>query len=241
VNKEPVETRLKNLETLVKSQESQIKALENQVRVLRDIEDIEKLQKAYGYYLEHWMVEEVVDCFSDRPDVALYWLEGTWLGKEGVRRYFTKVENPDPRTLHQMMQLCGVIDVDPNGHKAKGRWYGFGAWFVPRSNGIDRSIASGIYESEYVKENGIWKILSFKWLTPYLVKISEDSWGAPEQFAANIPLASSIKGEPDIPLNQSDMRYLSGYVFPFHYKHPVTGRETSEGKYNAKLQGSQSK
>jgi hypothetical protein len=230
-----------NLEALINNQESRIKALENQVRLLQDIEAIKKLQIEYGYYLEHWMVEEVVDCFADRPETALYWLEGTWLGKEGVRRYFSKVENPDPRTIHQMMQLCGVIDVDPDGLKAKGRWNGFGAWFIPRNTGIERSLAGGIYENEYVKENGIWKILTFKWMIPYSVKIAEDCWGPPEEFAANIPIASSIKGEPDIPLDPADLRYVSGYVFPFHYKHPVTGKPTSEEKYNARLKPFQGK
>jgi hypothetical protein len=28
---------------------------------------------------------------------------------------------------------------------------------------------------------------------------------------------------------------VSGYIFPFHYDHPVTGKPTSETKKNAKL------
>ena len=32
-----------------------------------------------------------------------------------------------------------------------------------------------------------------------------------------------------------DPRFVSGYIFPFHYDHPVTGEPTSEGKKNAKL------
>jgi len=41
--------------------------------------------------------------------------------------------------------------------------------------------------------------------------------------------------KPDIPLDKKDLRYVSGYIFPFHYKHPVTGKETSEGVRNARL------
>jgi hypothetical protein len=40
---------------------------------------------------------------------------------------------------------------------------------------------------------------------------------------------------PDIPPTASDPRFLSGYIFPFHYKHPVTGRETSEKVKNSRL------
>jgi hypothetical protein len=36
-------------------------------------------------------------------------------------------------------------------------------------------------------------------------------------------------------LDKKDLRYVSGYIFPFHYPHPVTGKKTSENKQNAKL------
>jgi hypothetical protein len=41
---------------------------------------------------------------------------------------------------------------------------------------------------------------------------------------------------PDIKLDPSDLRYVSGYIFPFHFKHPVTGRQTTEATRNAKLE-----
>ncbi|MBP1707568.1 MAG: hypothetical protein H6Q39_1292, partial [Chloroflexi bacterium] len=35
--------------------ESRIKELESKVRTLEDIEAIKRLQRAFGFYLEHWM------------------------------------------------------------------------------------------------------------------------------------------------------------------------------------------
>jgi hypothetical protein len=32
-----------------------------------------------------------------------------------------------------------------------------------------------------------------------------------------------------------DTQYPSGYIYPFHFKHPVTGKTTSEVEYNATL------
>jgi len=32
-------------------------------------------------------------------------------------------------------------------------------------------------------------------------------------------------------------RYPSAYIFPFHYKHPVTGKKTSEDERNASIDG----
>lgn len=41
--------------------EQHIKTLESEVRTLKDVREIEILQRAYGYYLEHWMDEEVIE------------------------------------------------------------------------------------------------------------------------------------------------------------------------------------
>ena len=71
--------------------EARLEVLEKQVRILQDIEQIKKLQRAYGYYLEHWMLQELLDCFSDSPDVVLDLYPGTYLGKEGVKRYYSSM------------------------------------------------------------------------------------------------------------------------------------------------------
>ena len=39
--------------------------LETQVQVLQDTEAIRNLEVAYGYYLEHLMVEEIADCWAE--------------------------------------------------------------------------------------------------------------------------------------------------------------------------------
>src|SRR4030042_7114150 len=129
--------------------EARIKKLENQVRELQtllDIEEIKKLQRAYGYYLEHWMAKEIVDLFSDSPDVALEfpWNEGTYLGKESVKRYYEGRFKPSPEFLHQLMQLCPIIDVAPDGKTAKGRWYGCGAVSTPHGGKVSQVLMNGI-------------------------------------------------------------------------------------------------
>jgi hypothetical protein len=214
--------------------EKKVKAQEEQLTVLKDIEAIKKLQKAYGYYVEHMMYQEIVDCFADSPDVCLNWLEGQYLGKEGVKKYFEFMKVSPPNFSHQVMQIAGVVDIDPDGKTASGRWYAFGGIFIPRGDDVRRSFVSGIYENRYIKEKGVWKILSIKWVIPYAVRIAGE-WAMPEDV--NRPY---IKGEfrgpkPDVPIDLDDGRYLSGYIFPFHYRHPVTGNETSEAEKNARI------
>ena len=218
----------------IEALEKQVEEQQKELRRLADIEAIKKLQKAYGYYVEHMMWREIIDCFADSPDVCLDWLEGKYLGKAGVRKYFERMESMPPEFMHQVMQIAGIVDIEPDGKTAKGRWYAFGGIFIPREDGMRRSFVTGIYELVYIKEDGVWKILSLQWVIPYAVRIAE-GWALPEDV--NRPyLAGEFKGpKPDIDIDRNDGRYLSGYIFPFHYNHPVTGRPSSEDERNRRL------
>jgi hypothetical protein len=64
----------------------------------------------------------------------------------------------------------------------------------------------------------------------------EKGWVSPDRLAASEipsrdPPAQFI---PDI-WAEYTTEYPSGYILPFHYKHPVTGKATSENKHNAGL------
>jgi hypothetical protein len=124
---------IKELELKIKTLEEMVKSQAIEIRTLKDIEEINRLQRAYGYYLEHWMAQEVIDLFSDSPEISLHLAVGTFLGRTGIKRYFEH-NKPDNEFLHQMMQLSGIVDVEPDGNTAKGRWYGFGAIAHPPRN-----------------------------------------------------------------------------------------------------------
>jgi hypothetical protein len=99
---------INELEAKVDTLEKQVRTQAKELTILKDIEAIKKLQKAYGYYVEHMMYQEIVDCFSDSPDVVLNWLEGQWLGKEGVKKYFAFMQKAPPNFQHQVMQIAGM-------------------------------------------------------------------------------------------------------------------------------------
>jgi hypothetical protein len=225
------------------SLESRIEALEKRLQHVEDIQAINRLQYAYNYYVEHMMKQEIIDCFADSPDVLLDWLEGKWKGKAGVRKYFDVNQVPPVGFRHQLMPNAGLITVAPDGKTAKGRWYAFGGIMMPApqqqgNQPISRSFISGIYEIGYIKEAGIWKILSINWVIPYGVRISE-GWIMPEDIAGPMLKGASAPGAPrivpDIPMDKNDLRYVTGYIFPFHFTHPVTGKTTSEATLNARL------
>ncbi len=221
----------------VKEMGARLEALEKKVGILDDINQVKRLQRVYSYYVQHMMRDEIVDCFADHPDVKVHWLEGTWLGKDGVKRYFgvgTDRPEPPPGFLHQVMPIAGVVDVTPDRERARGRWYSFGGVAVPNEKGeFNCSIVGGLYEIEYIKQHSAWKILKIDWIIPLNIRVAKDAWMPPEDLGKAI---RDFKGPvPDIPPEDFDPRFVSGYIFPFHYNHPVTGRATSEGEKNARL------
>ena len=242
------------VEAKIKTLEQQIKTQEKKITLLEDIEAIKRLQKAYNYYVEHMLGDAIIDCFSDSDEVMLDWLEGKWLGKKGVEKYFARIGSGEGPAgfSHQLMPTGGLITVDEDGEKAKGRWYGFGGIFWSDHGKVSNArLTNGIYEMGYIKEDGVWKILSIKWVIPYSVRIS-DGWAMPEHIGGRF-----IKGQgpapqnegstdrrtqesppmpvPDIELDPDDLRYVSGYIFPFHFNHPVTGKATNEAVRNVRL------
>jgi hypothetical protein len=226
------------------SLESRLEALEKRLQRVEDVQAIHRLQYAYNYYVEHMMKQEIIDCFSDSPDVLLDWLEGKWKGKGGVRKYFDVKQVPPVGFRHQLIPSAGLITIAPDGATAKGRWYAFGGIMMPSpapqgtKAEFSRSFISGIYEICYIKEGGIWKILTINWIIPYGVRI-KDGWIMPEDIAGPMLKGQSAPGAPkmtpDVPMDPADLRYVTGYIFPFHFTHPVTGKPTGESLLNARL------
>ena len=213
----------------VEKLEARIKYLEDKLRKVEDIEAIKKLQRAYGYYLEHWCVEDILGLFSQSPEVVVKVHAGEFRGPESVRRFFLHGRDIDPATikhpptfLHQVMQLSPIIDVAADGNRAWGRWYGFGANAFEVPGGIAPGWMDGVYENEYIKEDGGWKFLKLYWYmffhAPYTL-----SWVDPTK-RVDIQMEPDFSAlSPDGP--SDDTFYPSGFQAPFHYPNPVTGKK----------------
>lgn len=208
----------------VEELEARIKTMEGQVKTLQDIEEIKKLQKAYGYYLQHGMADDLLDLFSDSPEATLLIALGEFRGKKSMSRFFSKMDRNNPEFLHQVMQLSGIVDIAPDGKTAQGRWYGFGASSLIKEKGVKQAWMNGVYENDYVKEDGKWKIMKIHWCMIFNAPFKE-GWVDPsrqveveeENF---LELGKSY--EPDGPSEKTT--YPSGFICPFHFKNPVTNR-----------------
>ncbi|OGO44834.1 MAG: hypothetical protein A2137_04980 [Chloroflexi bacterium RBG_16_58_8] len=226
-----------------KGLEARLGAMEKEITRLKDIEAVRKVEHAYSFYLVMWMPEEIMALFSERDDTTLEWPEGTFFGKDGLKRFFGNI-NPkrDPEFLHQMMHLTDVIDIDPDGRTARGRWWGFGAMAIPMGEaGIMQAFTCGIYENEFIKEDGTWKLWKIKWVPVYSGTPAQ-GWVRPERLAKPVPRKEGELRIPDwwrsdLPARGIAYSYPSGYIMPFHFKHPVTGQATTEARRNARVKG----
>jgi hypothetical protein len=205
--------------------EAKVNMLEAKLQRTEDIEAIKKLQHAYGYYLEHWQEEEIVELFSHNPDVSLEINDtGFFKGWEAIKQSFNfadhftayGVKKAPGEFLHILIPNAGIIDLAPDGRTAKGRWYGLFLGAMPRPIETKALLGCGIWENEYIKENGVWKFKKLFWTDIFCSPIEEGWVKNPFTDHTMKTVASSA--------NVHFQHYPSGYIFPYHYKNPVTGK-----------------
>jgi hypothetical protein len=216
------------LETKVKTLSETIAKLATKLKRMEDIEDIKKLQRAYGYYLEHWQEEELIGLWSHSPDVSVEINDfGEFKGWEGVQSCFHfedhypaygHAKKAPPEYLHILMPIAGIVDLDPDGINAKGRWYGFFLGAMPREGQTRALIGCGIWENEYIKEDGVWKFKKLFW-SEIISSPLEEGW-VKKPSILNPPHRYSPPPGP----NTHFAPYPSGYILPYHYKNLVTGK-----------------
>lgn len=202
------------------SAERRLAALEARVGRLEDRAKIENLTRAYGYYVDKQLWDQVSDLFSDDARVEIAG-RGVYLGKAGVRRLFVDSMGGGqiglrPGALFNHMILQGVTDVAPDGRTAKGRWRAFVQIGMYKMFGI---WSEGTYENEYVKEGGVWKISAMHFYATFYAPY-EQGWAK----GARPNNGPTKENGPDEPQSVQYDVYPGHYVPPFHYPNPVTGK-----------------
>ncbi len=192
--------------------------LEREITRLEDIQAIENLQKMYGYYFDNSMFQEVIDLFSENTVSVEITDHGVFRGKEGLKRMYAGmvgVKRPG-WIFFQVMQHQGVVDVAPDGKTAKGRFYTPAFECRPFGGTKKQTWEFGVYNNEYVKENGRWYFLKLHWNLTF--------WTSYEAGFLKVPKLS------DTPFPHADAPatayhpYPSGYHVPYPFQHPITGK-----------------
>ncbi len=192
-------------------------------------QEIENLQRIYGYYVDRGMWDEVADLFASDATIEMG-LRGVYVGQARIRKF---LEAAGPRVvdgvLNDHLQLQIVADVAPDGLTAQARsrelamtgvYQGQGAW------------SEGVFENTFVKQGGVWKFKSMHFY-PTFITDYDQGWAKDAQPAPG-PIAEL---PPDRPPTEVYEIYPKAHVPPFHYRNPVTGKDPGPAANPPKLAG----
>ena len=185
---------------------------------IRSSNDIKRLQRAFGFYFDEGLWDEMVDLFSDDASIE-YARDGVYMGKERIREYLYALGNgkqglPEGE-LNEHMQLMPIISLSEDGQSAKGRWrdiilkgqFSEWAWW-----------GEGPFENEYVKEDGVWKISKLHWFQTIMVPY-EGGWAQNADVNDGIYVSDTIP--PDAPMSIEYDPWPETFLPPFHFPNPV--------------------
>ncbi len=184
---------------------------------LADEQEVENLQKIYGYYYDRRMWDEVADLFVDDGTIEMA-QRGVYVGKPRVRE-FLNLLGPvglQDGDLNDHVQLQVVVHVAPDGRSAKARSRELNMTGVFESHG---EWSEGLYENTFVKDNGAWKIRDLRYF-PTFVTDYDKGWALDAKPAP----AASTELPPDRPPTSVYAIYPKAHIPPFHSDNPASGQ-----------------
>ncbi|MET0280149.1 MAG: nuclear transport factor 2 family protein [Steroidobacteraceae bacterium] len=148
-----------------------VASIDAQALRIDDYNQLRNLQAIFGFYHDEALWDQVADLFADDATLEIG-QNGVYAGKASIRRYFlgltggrTGLQRGD---LSIQGQLSPVITLAADGLTARARWR---VQIQDAVYGKEANWGSGVYENEYVKQDGVWKIrrlqLFLRFYAPY--------------------------------------------------------------------------
>jgi hypothetical protein len=202
--------------------ETRLKEIDRRIGLLDDLRQLERMNSIYGYYLAHLQWDDLTGIFSPTGTIEIA-MRGVYAGSKSVRRnlnLYGQATDSQFGLQHNHMQFQPVIDVAPDGQSAKmrsralsimGQYERYAQWM------------GGVYENDYVKEDGVWKIKRDQVFNTYFVPYAV-GW---KSVQPRPPPGISKDNPPDLPPSHPFEMYPSAFLPPFHYANPVTGNTIS--------------
>jgi hypothetical protein len=201
-----------------------VAALQVRAAALLDINDIKRLQRAYGYYSDSGQWDQVVKLFSRNATLEIG-LDGVYQGRDRIRQYFLAVNGGHtglaPGEVKQYLQLMPVINLAPDGLTAKGTWR---AVILAGQAGKAATWGEGPYENTYVKEGGVWKISALHWYQTLMTPYGEGGWARHADINGGHYVPASLP--PDAPPTEQYKVWPGAHVPLFHFKNQAPSLRT---------------
>lgn len=153
---------------------TQIDELARDVTRVESIREVKDLQRLYAQYAQFGLASEMSALFAD--DATLIWGDKTVHGRKAIEAWLRKRigmgRGLAPGALHTEFIEDPLINLSADGTSAKSRWMGL----LMSGDGKGQSrIEGGIYENEYVLEQGSWKLSKLNF-SPQYEGNYEDGW-----------------------------------------------------------------
>ena len=176
----PLRASAQGADTDLSALQPRVDRLEALTQRVEAISAIKRLQHAYGHYAELGLWHDFADLFADTG--IGHYTQGA-LDREGIRALFLKEVGggrlglADGR-IYPHISMQPVVTLAADGQTAKGRWH-----IMAMLGGYERSASwsGGVYENEYVRENGVWKMKDVTYLPQYSGRYEDSGWTATRQ------------------------------------------------------------
>lgn len=199
------------------AQESDVEALldglDARITRLEDMNDIERVQRTYGYFVDKGQWTLLSQLFTQDATLEIGG-KGIFTGQARVLDYMQTAFGPDGANIGMItnhMQFQPVVNTSPDGQTGWIRSRAFvmsnGGWGLP------------LYENAFEKgEDGVWRISRLT--GPFTMYTNWEGWG---ENALNNTWPDKFDPPPDLPPSTVYLTYPAYYIIPYHYPNPVTG------------------
>jgi hypothetical protein len=205
------------------SVDDDLAALDARITRLEDLNQIERLQRTYGYFVDKGQWTLLADLFTEDATLEIGG-KGLFVGRHRVLEYMQTAfgaDGPDFGVIANHMQFQTIPDVSPDGQTGwlRGRAFvmSIGGWGLP------------LYENEFEKgADGVWRISRLS--GPFTMYTNWQGWGV---NALNNTWPDKFEPAPDYPPTTVYLTYPAYWIAPFHYPNPVTGEVFTPGSQPA--------
>ncbi|MEJ2109988.1 MAG: nuclear transport factor 2 family protein [Acidobacteriota bacterium] len=153
---------------------------------------VKTLQRSYAQYVQFGLWNEMASLFAE--DASFTSRVVNLQGREAIGEYFLTEWGNGKQGLAEgelrtQLVFRPLVNLSVDGRSAKGRWWEFS---MLGRTGVEAGWAGGIYENEYSKEEGVWKISRMQYHPmfsgPYETgwrNVDEDQKVVPYHFTAD--------------------------------------------------------
>ena len=142
---------------------ARVHRLAQNVERAESVRAVKRLQETYAQYSQFGLWPEMAALFAERG--TLSYGKDTQQGRPAIENYFLTTfgegtHGLKPGGLHTQLVMRPLVNVSADGQTAKGRWWQFS---MTGQYGVKAEWAGGIFENEYVRERGVWKIARLRY------------------------------------------------------------------------------